>query len=54
MDSRSKDSIRNTERLVIELVEQLAKALKTIESLKKDMKGIKRASVRKYKKDGQG
>ena len=51
MDPRVKDAVRHTEELVIGLVEEVKKLQKITESLKKDFKSIKRASVRKYKKE---
>ena len=51
MDPRIKDSVRNTEVMVKTILEDITTLTKKVDSLKKDFKSIKRASVRKYNKD---
>ena len=51
MDPRIKDAVRNTEVMVKTILEDVTTLTKKVDSLKKDFKSIKRASVRKYKKE---
>jgi len=51
MDPRVKDSVKNTEEMVQKVLDSLAQISKDFAFLKKEFKSIKRANVRKYKKN---
>lgn len=50
MDTRSKDSIRNTEKLVGELVVAVNELTDEVVKLRKELTLVKRSTVRQYKK----
>lgn len=54
MDSRTKDWVRNTNDNVVTLLGLVGELTAQVEKLRKDLKSMKRSTVRKYnKKDGQ-
>lgn len=50
MDTRSKDSIRNTETKVLEILEKMDEIEKTQKEVLKVFRSIKESVVRKYNK----